>query len=111
MTHQELRKGRLEAMERIVSEVNASGFGFQTEKLLARLSVEQGVSRRTAQEYLSCLLITGRIFERDGMLWIPSIFYKWHDIDKEIKVSAPVDKVEEYFKDQETEDKIQEVKQ
>lgn len=95
-------------MRKFIEDQNISGLGFQAEKLLAKLSILHGVSRRTAQEYLSCLLITGEVIEQEGFLWIPSIYYKWKDADKEIKLPESEDKVEKYFKDQELED-IQEV--
>ena len=83
MTHQEIRRSRILAMKKLISDANVSGIGFKTEKLLARLSVDSGVSRRTAQEYLSCLLLTGEVKEINGELWIPEKFLAWKDIDKQ----------------------------
>ena len=97
MTHQEIRKSRILAMKKLVEDQNKVGFGFQTEKLIARLSIDRGVSRRTAQEYLSCCLISGELIEVDGFLWIPSFYHEWLALDKKTENIKNVDEVEQYI--------------
>lgn len=102
MTHQDLRKSRILHLKKFISDNNAVGLGIEAEELIAILSINQGVSRRTAEEYLQCLLIAGEVINKNGVLWIPKLYHECKDLDK----AEGKDRVEEFFEQQEIQDGI-----
>ena len=67
MTHEETRKTRINKVFNSVKKCGKKGAN--KEKLIAILGVEDGVSRRTALDYINNLILAEFITEKEGLLF------------------------------------------
>ena len=70
MTNQEIRKGRINEVFKIVWTCNRKGEAVDRNKLISVMGVQTGISRRVVSEYIENLIGANRIIEtEEGELW------------------------------------------